>query len=77
MKSYAATFFSHYDAIIFFGSLKERGIKAKLMPAPRKISASCGTSVSFETDVLIDFSAYELDAVYEENLRGFEIIYRA
>ena len=71
MNSYIATFFSHYDALTFFNFLKEKNIAAKLMPVPRKVSASCGTCVAFVSDLKIDFSGYELEAIYIETERGF------
>ena len=64
MNSYIATFFSHYDALTFFSFLKGKNIAAKLMPVPRKVSASCGTCVSFISDLKPDFAGYELDAIY-------------
>lgn len=70
MNKYIATFFSHYDALTFFDFLKGKNITAKLMPVPRKLSASCGTCVSFSTDAEIDFSSYEIEAVYVETEDG-------
>jgi len=67
MKNYIATFFTHYDALMFFGQLKERGIEAKLMPVPRKVSASCGTCCFYVSDDLhIEISDCEIEAVYVE-----------
>ena len=71
MNSYIATFFSHYDALTFFNFLKEKNIAAKLMPVPRKVSASCGTCVSFVSDLKIDFVGHELEAIYAETGGGF------
>ena len=74
MSKYIATFFSHYDALTFFAYVKEQGIQAKLAPVPRKVSASCGTCVIFETDAQIDFKDHELEAVYRQTDSGFVII---
>ena len=71
MNKYVATFFSHYDALTFFDFLKGKNITAKLMPVPRKVSASCGTCVSFSTDAKIDLTGYEVEAVYIETADGF------
>jgi len=75
--NYAATFFSHYDALIFFNFLKERGETAKLIPVPRKVSASCGTCVAFEISLEsdIDFGGHEIEAVYLETSSGFSKIW--
>jgi len=70
MKNYIATFFTHYDALVFFGLLKEKGITAKLMPVPRKVSASCGTCCSYAFDDsqvdFFDYEDYEIEAIYVE-----------
>jgi len=72
MDSYIATFFSHYDALVFFSFLNETGITAKLVPVPRRLSSSCGTCVAFETKQLPSHNAdYELDAIYKEVQDGF------
>lgn len=49
MDTYIATFFSHFGAIRFHKRLQERGVPAKMMPVPRKVSSSCGTCVRFES----------------------------
>ena len=71
MNSYIATFFSHYDALTFFNFLKEKNVTAKLMPVPRKVSASCGTCVSFTSDLKIDLTGYEVEAIYLETEDGY------
>ena len=52
MATYIATFFSHFGAIRFHKGLQDRGIAAKMMPVPRKVSSSCGTCVRFESEEL-------------------------
>jgi len=66
MNRYIATFYSHYGAMLYFKALKSRGIAAKLMPVPRKVSASCGTGVRYEHVESIDLDNCELDSVYVE-----------
>ena len=45
---YVATFYTHFGAFTFHKRLQELGDdSAKLIAAPRKISVSCGTAVSF------------------------------
>jgi len=76
MKNHIATFFTHYDALVFFGNLKEKGVAAKLMPVPRKVSASCGTCCSYTSDDLqIDFSECEIEAVYIEAAGAFSKVW--
>jgi len=75
MNNYIATFFSHYDALTLFNFLNGKNIAAKLMPVPRKVNASCGTCVSFVSDLEIDFTAYEIEAIYIETADGFSRTY--
>jgi len=72
MKTYIATFFSHYGALSYYNLLGERGIAAKLMPVPRRVSASCGTCVCYTADLPADLPAHELEAVYLETSGGCE-----
>ena len=73
-----ATFVSHYDALTFFGYVNGKGLTAKLAPVPRKISASCGTCVFFETasglGEDIDFTYCEIESVYAEKDGKFCVI---
>lgn len=50
MKTFIATFYSHFGAIHFSKLCENRGIEAKMMPVPRKLSSSCGTCVRFYND---------------------------
>ena len=51
---YIASFHTHADAIVSHRSLTGKGIAARMMPVPRKISSSCGTCIRYqaETDML-------------------------
>jgi len=49
LTAYIATFYSHFDAVSFARDLARKGISAKPMPVPRKLSSSCGTCVGFST----------------------------
>jgi hypothetical protein len=66
MNKYIATFHSHFGAMLYYKSLKKRGIAAKVMPVPRKVSSSCGSCVCYEYNVVIDSNDCELDAIYRE-----------
>ena len=50
MTKYLATFYIHFGALKFNKDCKAISIKSRKMPAPRSLSASCGTCVVFETD---------------------------
>ncbi len=76
MKSYLATFYSHYGALTFFNILKEKNINPKLMPVPRKISSSCGTCVSFDYDGEINFSSVELEGIFAVTNNKIQLVYK-
>jgi len=75
VNKYIATFFSHFDALTFFNLMKEKGIAAKLSPVPRKVSASCGTCVSFTTDSISTFEDCETEAIYVETDGKFSAVW--
>jgi len=74
MNKYIATFHSHFGAMLYFKALKDQEIAAKLMPVPRKVSASCGTCVRYEHTLAMDHSNCELDSVYIETVNGFDCV---
>ena len=48
MSRYIATFHTHLSALLTCQSLTASGAEARMMPVPRKLSASCGTCVDYE-----------------------------
>lgn len=50
MKTYIATFSSHFDAMRFHRFCRDQQWEAEMMPVPRQLSSSCGTCVRFTTD---------------------------
>ncbi len=48
---YCLTFDSTHYAIKTEKKIKQHSIKAMMIPTPREISASCGLSLKFDTDV--------------------------
>ena len=48
MRQYIATFHTHLAALMTCRNLNGKGVKAAMMPVPRKLSASCGTCVDYE-----------------------------
>lgn len=67
MREYIATFHTHLSALITSRALTGRGVKAQMMPVPRKLSSSCGTCVRYlaENDHL-DAMDEDVEAVYEK-----------
>ena len=50
MTRYIATFYTHLAALKSARALGRERLDARLMPVPRKLSASCGTCVAYEAD---------------------------
>lgn len=50
VSRYIATFHTHLSALLTCQSLTACGAAARMMPVPRKLSASCGTCVSYQAD---------------------------
>ena len=48
MSRYIATFHTHLSALLTCQRLTAAGVRARMMPVPRKLSASCGTCVDYE-----------------------------
>ena len=48
MSRYIATFHTHLSALLTCQRLTAAGVRARMMPVPRKLSASCGTCVDDE-----------------------------
>ncbi len=64
------TFFGSHHAIRAEGLLKQREIRAVLIPGPREISANCGVAVRF------DFNRREeAEALLNEHMVHFEGIH--
>ncbi len=85
---YIATFYSHFGAVRFRKIREKNGDRAKLMPVPRKLSSSCGTCVSFQSDdpawrtdprsmLGTDRAAEEVEQVVAVNEDGYEPLYSA
>lgn len=67
MNEYIATFHTHLSALMTSRSLTALGVRAQMMPVPRKLSSSCGTCVRYLSEDA-HFSAMDEDveAVYEK-----------
>ena len=67
MKEYIATFHTHLAALMTSRSLTTRGVKAQMMPVPRKLSSSCGTCVRYlAEDPNLSAMDEDVEAVYEK-----------
>jgi len=72
---YTATFFSHFGALCFAEELSREGVACRMMPVPRALSSSCGTSVRFEDPGdPARFGGEELEAVYVRTPEGYRAV---
>lgn len=75
---YYATFVSHYDAMVYLRALKSKNITAKMVPVPRKLSSSCGSSVCFETDSEISsITEGEVTGIYSFISGNYKLVYES
>ena len=67
MKEYIATFHTHLAALMTSRALTGRGVNARMMPVPRKLSSSCGTCVRYlAEEAHLDAMDEDVEAVYEK-----------
>lgn len=67
MKEYIATFHTHLSALITSRALAGLGVKAQMMPVPRKLSSSCGTCVYYlAQSPHLPVMDEDVEAVYEK-----------
>ena len=67
MKEYIATFHTHLAALMTNRALASRGVRAQMMPVPRKLSSSCGTCVRYlAEEPHLDAMDEDVEAVYEK-----------
>ena len=67
MREYIATFHTHLSALMTSRNLTSLGVRARMMPVPRKLSSSCGTCVRyFAKDANLDAMDADVEAVYEK-----------
>ena len=77
MRTYIATFYSHYGAIQFRKNCEKMNLKAVVMPVPRNLSSSCGTCVRFEAEGKFPDSTEETEQIVRVEERGYVSIYQA
>ena len=67
MREFIATFHTHLSALMTSRNLTSLGIRAQMMPVPRKLSSSCGTCVRFLAEgPNLDAMDEDVEAVYEK-----------
>ena len=67
MREYIATFHTHLSALMTSRALTSLGIRAQMMPVPRKLSSSCGTCVRYMADQPhLDAMDEDVEGVYEK-----------
>ena len=67
MREFIATFHTHLSALMTSRTLTGLGVKAQMMPVPRKLSSSCGTCVRYlAEDANLSSMDEDVEAVYEK-----------
>lgn len=67
MREYIATFHTHVAALMTSRSLTALGIRAQMLPVPRKLSSSCGTCVRYTAeDPNLNAMDEDVEGVYEK-----------
>ena len=67
MREYIATFHTHLSALMTSRALTSLGVRAQMMPVPRKLSSSCGTCVRYMADQPhLDAMDEDVEGVYEK-----------
>ena len=67
MKEYIATFHTHLSALMTSKALSALGLRAQMMPVPRKLSSSCGTCVRYFSEApQLDAMDADVEGVYEK-----------
>ena len=67
MREYIATFHTHLSALMTSRALTNLGVRAQMMPVPRKLSSSCGTCVRYlAEEAHLDAMDEDVEAVYEK-----------
>ena len=76
--TYIATFFSHYGAMHCKKECDRRGISARMMPVPRRLSSSCGTCVRIEAERAEDIPrSEESEQIAAEQEGDYRILWKA
>ena len=66
MSRYIATFHTHLSALLTCQRLTAAGVRARMMPVPRKLSASCGTCVVYQAAApLLDKMDADVERVFQ------------
>ena len=67
MREFIATFHTHLSALMTSRNLTSIGVRAQMMPVPRKLSSSCGTCVRYlAEDPKLSVMDEDVEAVYEK-----------
>lgn len=61
---YLATFYSHYQALVYKKKLLNNGIEGQLKSVPRTLSSSCGTCCIYDSESPLKEG---VEALYKEN----------
>jgi len=75
MEHYIATFHTHLSALRTSRTLAARGVGARMMPVPRKVSSSCGTCVSYEAaEPMPECMDEDVESIFRAAGDGYELV---
>ena len=75
MSRYIATFHTHLSALLTCQSLTASGAEARMMPMPRKLSASCGTCVAYQAAApLLDKMDDDVERVFQVDSETYTLL---
>lgn len=63
MKTYYVLFSNSTDGMAMYSKLKSKNIKTTIAPTPRKLSTSCGISLMFKEEAMVE----SIKNIAEEN----------
>lgn len=75
MSRYVATFHTHLSALLTCQNLTAAGARARMMPVPRKLSASCGTCVDYEApEPLLEQMDADVERVFAADGEAYALL---
>ncbi|MEG2143783.1 MAG: DUF3343 domain-containing protein [Oscillospiraceae bacterium] len=74
--NYIATFHTHFGAMTFKRKAEKLNIPCQMAPVPRKLSASCGVCVMFNTEIDVNsLNSKDLYGIYSIDNDTFNLIF--
>ena len=76
MDHYVTTFHTHLSALRTSRTLTAKGVSARMMPVPRKVSSSCGTCVSYEAEnPMVEYMDEDAESIFVKEGDGYRMVH--